>query len=156
MISIVKYKDIHKAISDKIKVKYPEMAFSTDAKEGIVKPSFFVSMGNLTAKDFNNEAMDRNITARIYYFPKTNTRLELMEIIDNLNELFIEENVIRVNNKFAFEIFEDIEMEILDDVLHYYIPIFISEDYNRQDTKEKMENLYYEEKEGNDGKYRAT
>lgn len=145
MISIVKYKDIHKAIADRIKVKYPDMVFSTDIKEGLEKPSFFVSIGNLKARDFNNEAMDRNITVRIYYFPKTNTRLELMEKMDDLNELFIEDNIIKINNEFAFEIFEDIEMEILDDVLHYYVPIFLSEDYSRVDKKQNMENLYYEE-----------
>lgn len=145
MISIVKYKDIHKAIADRIKVKYPDMVFSTDIKEGLIKPSFFVSMGNLTAKDFNNEALDRNITARIYYFPKNkDVRLEVMDIIDNLNEIFIEDNIIKINNEFSFEIFEDIEMEILDDVLHYYIPIFISENYNRADDKENMEELYYD------------
>lgn len=145
MISIVKYKDIHKAIASKIKEKYPDMLFSTDIKEGIVKPSFFVSMGNLTAKDFNNEALDRNITARIYYFPKNkDVRLEVMDIIDNLNEIFIEDNLVNINNEFSFEIFEDIEMEILDDVLHYYIPIFISENYNRSDDKENMEEIHYE------------
>lgn len=145
MISIVKYKDIHKAIADRIKIKYPDMVFSTDIKEGLIKPSFFVSMGNLTAKDFNNEALDRNITARIYYFPKNkDVRLEVMDIIDNLNEIFIEDNIIKINNEFSFEIFEDIEMEILDDVLHYYIPIFISENYNRADDKENMEELYYD------------
>lgn len=142
MIIIVKYSDIHKAVVTKIKNKYPGIVFSTDVKEGLSKPSFFVSMGEIRAKDFNSEALDRNLTVRIYYFPEqNNARMELMDIIDGLNEIFIKDSILKIE-EMNVELFEEIEIEILDNVLHYYIPIYISQNYERTDDKENMEELH--------------
>lgn len=147
MVNILKYADIHKAVVKKIQNKYPEIVFSTDVKEGLSKPSFFVSMGEIKSKDFNSEALDRNLTVRIYYFPqKNNARLELMNIIDGLNEIFIQDSILKIE-EMNVELFEEIEVEILDNVLHYYVPIYISQNYDRADDKENMEELHVRSEE---------
>lgn len=147
MVNILKYADIHKAVVKKIQKKYPEIVFSTDVKEGLSKPSFFVSMGEIKSKDFNSEALDRNLTVRIYYFPqKNNARMELMNIIDGLNEIFIQDSILEIE-EMKVELFEEIEVEILDNVLHYYIPIYISQNYDRADDKENMEELHVRSEE---------
>ena len=135
--------DINKAISNRIKTVYPDIVFSSDVKEGITRPSFFIAFDNINSSDFMNTAIDTDFTARIHYFPskKENNKIELLSTLESLNILFIQDNILKVKDNFSVEIWGDIEIEIVDGVLNYYIPIMLSQDYKREDSVELMEEL---------------
>ena len=118
MIELVKYTEIHRAIVKKLEENTGVEALSVD--EGITRPSFFISLDNIKARDFMREALDREITVRIYYFPSTidNNKIELLNMQDKLSELF----------------------------LHCYFDIRLCENYNRIDNIPVMENLEIERK----------
>lgn len=132
MIKIVKYTDIHKAIVERIKSKYPNVVFSKDIEKAIIRPSFFIDFDNIKANDFMREAQDNNITVRIYYFStnKDSNHIELLNMQDELIELFLENNLIVVNKDVSFEI-DEVDLNIIDKVLHCYFDISISENYGR-------------------------
>lgn len=142
MIKIVKYTDIHKSIVTRIKSKFPKAVFSTDIEKAITRPSFFIDFDNIKSSDFMNEALDKNITVRIYYFSTTidENKIELLKMKDDLIELFLENNLITVNENIKFEI-EELDLSVVDKVLHCYFDIRISENYNRIDNTPLMEEL---------------
>lgn len=145
-IKIVKYTDIHKAIVTRLKSKFPDIdIMSRDIEEGITRPSFFVSFDNLNAADFMTETLDRNITVRLYYFSKNRdrNRIELLKMQDDLNDLFLQDNIIEIDANTKVEI-EEAGTDIVDKVLHYYFDIRLSEDYDRSDNTPLMENIDYE------------
>jgi len=146
-MKIVKYKDIHKAIVMRLKTTFPKVeVISENVEEGITRPSFFVSFDNLNAADFMAEALDRKITVRLYYFSedKNRNRIELLNIQDDLNDLFLKENMIEIDTNTKVEV-EEAETDIIDKVLHYYFDIKLSEDYDRPDDVPLMENLDYDQ-----------
>lgn len=147
MIKIVAYTDIHRAIVRRIKSKFNDVVFSTDIEEGISRPSFFIDFDNIKASDFMNEALDRNITVRIYYFSTTvnENKIELLNMEGNLIEMFLEDNLIIVNDNIKFEI-DELDLSVVDKVLHCYFDIRISENYNRIDNTPVMEELEIERK----------
>lgn len=103
----------------------------------------------MRAQDFMNKAIDRNINANIMYFSTTRdkNKLELMETIDKLNKIFVEDGIISVNDNFGVQVWDEVEIEIVDKVLHYNMPIFLSEDYERIDNTPLMEELQIKTKE---------
>lgn len=142
---IISLVNINKAIADRIKTTFSDTVFSSDVKEGITRPSFFISFDNIKSSDFMNTAIDTDFLVRIYYFPsKKDNKIELLNTLESLNILFIQDNIIKVNDDFSIEIWDDIEVEFADGVLNYYIPMMISRDYNRTDSVELMEELEIE------------
>lgn len=142
MIIIVKYTDIHKSIVTRIKTKFPDAVFSTDVEKAITRPSFFIDFDNMKSVDFMREAQDREITVRIYYFSTTidDNKIELLEMKDDLLELFLENNLIEVNEHIKIEI-DEVDLSTVDKVLHCYFDIRISENYKRINDKPLMEEL---------------
>lgn len=151
MIKIVKYTEIHKSITNRLQTKYPDISYNSqrDITEGFDRPSFFIDLDNIKSSDFMLEARDHSNTVRIYYFSesKDNNKIELLNMQDDLNELFIENNLITVNKDIKFEV-EELEFNVVDKVLHCYFDIRISENYPRDkssididDEKEMMEVL---------------
>ena len=145
MIELVKYTEIHSAIVKKLEENTGVEVLSVD--EGITRPSFFISLDNIKASDFMREALDREITVRIYYFPSTidNNKIELLNMQDKLNEIFLEDNLIKVNEDMNIEV-DELEFNIIDKVLHCYFDIRLSEDYSRVDDTPAMEELQIERK----------
>ena len=141
---MIKYSEIHRAIVREIKSKNGDVAFSTDIEEGITRPSFFVELDNISTDDFMREAMDSEVTCRIYYFSTTidNNRVELYGVMDNLNELF-QGSLLKVNSELNIEI-EELELSVVDKVLHCYFDLSFSTDYEIVDDRELMENLELE------------
>lgn len=144
MIKIVKYTEIHKSITDRLKTKYPNVSYNSqrDITEGFDRPSFFIDLDNIKSSDFMRTARDHSNTVRIYYFSSTkdNNKIELLNLQDTLSELFIENNLITVNEDIKFEV-EELEFSIVDKVLHCYFDVKISENYNRIDNTPVMEEL---------------
>ena len=145
---MVKYKDIHKAIVNKLKSKFNDIEItSTDVSEGFKRPSFFISFDNIKASDFAGETLDRELTVRIYYFSKDRykNRIELLNVQDDLNELFLKDNIIQLDSDTKIEI-EELEFDVVDKVLHCYFDIRLSEDYDRIDSLPNMEELHVDNK----------
>jgi hypothetical protein len=145
---MVKYTDIHKAIVDKLKSKFAGVEItSNDVSEGFSRPSFFISFDNMKSNDFMGEALDRELTVRIYYFSKDRykNKIELLNVQDELNELFLKDNIIQVDSDTKIEI-EELEFDVVDKVLHCYFDIRLSEDYDRIDSLPNMEELHVDNK----------
>lgn len=141
MINIPSLKDLNKAIVSKIKTEFGNIAFNTDVTENIVRPSFYLELDGMRVQDFMGSAMDKNINANIQYFStdRNKNKIELLETIDKLNNLFVDDGIIVVNDKFGVQVWDEVEIEIVDKVLHYNVPLFLSEDYNRVDNTPLME-----------------
>lgn len=146
MIKIVKYTEIHKSIVKRIKTKFPSIIFSTDIEKAITRPSFFIDFDNVKSSDFMREAEDKEITVRIYYFSSTidGNKMELLKMQDDLVEMFLENNLIVVDENISFEI-DELDLNIVDKVLHCYFDIRISENYNKIDNTPIMEELIIKE-----------
>lgn len=83
-------KDIKLAINDIILDKFPHIEIqASDVKEGFKRPSFFVHLDNID-RDARLYVAERNITVRIYFFPKDryNYSLEILEVQDTLEQAF--------------------------------------------------------------------
>lgn len=145
MIELVKYTEIHSAIVKKLEENTRVEVLSVD--EGITRPSFFISLDNIKASDFMREALDREITVRIYYFSTTvdNNKIELLNMQDKLNEVFLEDNLIKVNEYMNIEV-DELEFNVIDKVLHCYFDMRLCENYNRTDDRPYMEELEIERK----------
>ncbi|MBZ9635500.1 DUF6838 family protein [Clostridium sp. FP1] len=146
VINIVKYTDIITAINKKLITKFPSIKLmsESDVTEKIVRPSFFVSLDNLKTNKFCDSALDKNITIRIYYYPKDDkkNKIENLNMIDSLNEIFIEDNIIKINEDFNIEIFDEVEADVIDKIVHYYFNVFTSEEIiTNEDDIEMMEEL---------------
>jgi hypothetical protein len=142
---LITYTELHKAIVDKIKTGAPDIAItSTNIEEGITRPSFFVSFDNLKATDFMCEALDRETTVRIYYFPtdEDKNKIEILNMQDTLVNLFLQDNLISVDTDFTVEI-EELEFNVIDKVLHCYFELKFYEDYDRDDDTDLMEDLVF-------------
>ena len=118
---------------------------SMDVQEGIKRPSFFIDFDNIRVQDFMNLSVDKTMTVRIYYFSKERDRnkIENMEMQDELTDLFLNDNVLRIDGHIGAEI-EELEFNVVDGVLHCYFNLEISEDYDRTDDTSVMEDLEIE------------
>jgi len=141
---MVRYEDINKAIITKIKTITSVAVLSTDETEDIIRPSFQVSLGTIKATDFVSECVDRGFTVRIYYFPtdRDKNKIELLDMQNNLEEMFLQDNMISITPEFEIEV-KELDFEIIDKVLHCSFDLFMSEEYVRVDDKPKMEELDY-------------
>lgn len=139
---MVKILEIHDAIAKKIKLKFTDIPVKSTNVEEIIRPSFSMDFDNVKADDFMDEALDRNITVRIYYFAtnRYKHKVENLNIQNDLTILFLEDNILEVNENTKIQI-EELEFDIVDGVLVMNFDIFISEDYNRIDDTPNMEEL---------------
>lgn len=147
MFIIIKYMDVIYAITARLENNFPDIPIMLDGdiQEDIPRPSFLISIGNIKSTDFCNECKDSRFKIRIHYFPKDKkvNKVEILDVTDTLDDTFFNNNVLAVNQEFNIEIYEEIETETVGKVLHYYIPIFISQDYNTQDNIPQIEELDY-------------
>ncbi|QEK12581.1 hypothetical protein FQB35_09720 [Crassaminicella thermophila] len=143
------YMDIKKAINDKLKTQFTNIKIeSNNIQEGIKRPSFFVQLDNIDTKNFMTVGRDRNLTVRIYYFPsdRYKNEIELLNIKDDLETLFLYDGVLDVNGYLAD--IDNIELDVVDNkgqdkVLHCYFDLKFYENWNKTDEHEEMEDLYY-------------
>ncbi|MFL0251254.1 DUF6838 family protein [Clostridium neuense] len=115
---MITLKVISKAIATQIKqglinTSYSTVDFSsTDIKEEIKRPCFYIDFFKNKTGKFNASNKERTLTTKLYYFA-TNIRkckLELMEIQDLLENMFLEG--LKVNDNFIVNIDDGIEFDI--------------------------------------------
>ncbi len=107
--------DLIKAVSKKLKSKYPEIkVWSTDKDKDFGKKCFFIKY--TSSKDGKPEFIHEWGEIRIYYFPSDESinRIELLNMQEQLSQLFLFR--IPVTDTFTVPVTE-IQFEIDDDVL---------------------------------------
>ena len=134
------------AIKKKLKKAFPKIEVQMqDIEEGFKRPSFFIELANIKSKDFMKNFKDNSLTVRIIYFPSHphKNQLELLKMMDELDKIFIEDNILELDVDFRTEIYEA-DKNIVDKVLHYNFDIYFSEQYIKEMIEiEMMENLEF-------------
>lgn len=139
---MIKYSDVISAVTSKLRSKFPDIKIiSSDVKEGITRPSFRIGLDNIKESNFMNESRDRKFIVRLYYFASTrdNNKIEILDIIDSLSEIFVQDKLIKVNDEFTIDLLEDVDIDVIDSVLHFYIPIFLSEEIENTEENQAAE-----------------
>ena len=143
---MTKYEDILASVVSKLEARFSEITIeSNDVEEGFDRPSFFTSLDGISSSDFMDVSVDRNMTARIIYFPthKTKNQVELLSMMDSLDELFLRENIIKIDEDVSIEV-EQVDLKIVSKVLHCSFKIVLCEDYERPVAEFNMEDLEYQ------------
>lgn len=134
------------AIKKKLNKAFPKIEVQMqDIEEGFKRPSFFIELANIKSKDFMKNFKDNSLTIRIVYFPSHphKNQLELLKMMDELDKIFIEDNILELDVDFRTEIYEA-DKNVVDKVLHYSFDIYFSEQYIKEMIEvEMMENLEF-------------
>lgn len=139
------------AVKKKIEKNFQVKIQSQDIEEGFLRPSFFIELDNIKVEDFMKKLQEKNITVRITYFPSDlkGNQVENLKVLDKLNEIFLEDNILELDNNFVTEV-NEVEASIINRLVHYSFEIFLSEEYIRNINKEMIEELDISfKKEGN-------
>lgn len=136
---MITYKQIKKAINDKLTARFEIEINSRDIKEGFSRPSFFVDFENISKTGLESQ-IERSFTVRIYFFPKdkNSPSMEILEILEGLEEIF--DLKLRVEDRH-FNIFET-KGETTDGVLQFEFDINY-EDGREIAEAETMQELEY-------------
>lgn len=138
------YIKILDAVNKKLKTRFSlPIVSSSDVEEKIVRPSFMVELDNMGSSDFMSVSQDKKMTVRIHYFSskKDKNKIENLNMIDSLDELFVEDSILKVEEGFNLDIDSDIDIDIVDKVLQYSFDIEFSKLYNKVDNVEMMGEL---------------
>lgn len=134
------------AIKKKLNKAFPKIEVQMqDIEEGFKRPSFFIELANIKSKDFMKNFKDNSLTVRIIYFPSHphKNQFELLKMMDELDKIFIEDNILELDVDFRTEIYEA-DKNVVDKVLHYNFDIYFSEQYIKEMIEvEMMENLEF-------------
>ncbi|WP_341478296.1 phage tail terminator family protein [Clostridium botulinum] len=109
---MVTLKEINKAIVQQVKeglkdTAYKDIQFSsTDIREKITRPSFYVDFTENKTSLLNGEASQRNFDVRLFYFVKNqaSNKIELLEMQDLLSLIF--QNGIKVYDDYYIAVNE--------------------------------------------------
>ncbi|WP_338013575.1 phage tail terminator family protein [Clostridium botulinum] len=109
---MVTLKEINKAIVQQVKeglknTAYKDIQFSsTDIREKITRPSFYVDFLENKTSMLNGEAEQRNFDVRLFYFVKNReaNKIELLEMQDLLSLIF--QNGIKVYDDYYIAVNE--------------------------------------------------
>lgn len=117
---MITYKQIKKAINEKLTAKFAIEINSKDISEGFIRPSFFVDFENMSKTGLESQ-VERSFTVRIYFFPtnKDSYSLEVLDVLEGLEEIF--DLKLHVEDRY-FNIFEG-KGEVTDGVLQFEFDI---------------------------------
>ncbi|WP_338417248.1 phage tail terminator family protein [Clostridium botulinum] len=109
---MVTLKEINKAIVQQVKeglenTAYKDIQFSsTDIREKITRPSFYVDFTENKTSLLNGEAEQRNFDVRLFYFAQNReqNKIEMLEIQDLLSLIF--QTGIKVSENYYISVFE--------------------------------------------------
>lgn len=144
---MVKFEQILSSVILKLKTKIPDIDVqSQDIEEGFLRPSFFVELDSIKIDDLMKKLQGKKLTVRVIYFPsdKKKNQLELLQMRDSLNECFVVDNVLQIDDDTATDILSASFSES-NNILHFDFDIYIAEMYVREITAELMEELNLEQ-----------
>ncbi|WP_373370283.1 phage tail terminator family protein [Clostridium botulinum] len=109
---MVTLKEINKAIVKQVteglkSTDYKDIPFvSTDIREKVIRPSFYVDFAENRTSLLNAEANQRLFDVRLFYFAKNRetSKIELLEIQDLLSLIF--QTGIKVSDDYYISVFE--------------------------------------------------
>lgn len=151
---MTKYREILVAIVKKIKNISIEneniTIYTKDVEEGFKRPCFFLKLDNIKVSDFMKNAKIREITVRLTYFPshKHKNQEELLEIREQIESLFIEDNYIEVleeskdRQQVVIEVNNSKFNESSDNIMSFQFDITLDEFYVRENNNEMMEEIH--------------
>ena len=86
---MISYKQIKKAINDKLKANFNIEINSKDIREGFIRPSFFVEFDEMNRIGLESQ-IERSFTVRIYFFASDMDApsIENMEVQEELENAF--------------------------------------------------------------------
>ena len=151
---MVKYTEILKAVNEKIKSKFPAIPIlsQSDVSEKIIRPSFMTMLDNIDTENFTFDTADKECKVIIHYFAsdKDKNKIENLNMIDDLEELFLENNqleIVKSNGKKFLIGIEEAESETVDKVLNFSFDLEFSDEWIRPDNDGvgKMEDLNIKE-----------
>ncbi len=140
---MVKLSEILNAVNSKLAETFPKVEIdSKDITEKFNRPSFRTELEGLKTSAFMTTYKERNLTIRIYYFPKNieKSRIERLKMIDDLEEAFL--GTLWINESFAIPA-EEIEFEETDGVLIASIDSYTMEEIENDITEDMMEELEF-------------
>lgn len=140
---MVKLSEILNAVNSKLAETFPKVEIdSKDIKEKFNRPSFRTELEGLKTSAFMTTYKERNLTIRIYYFPKNigKSRIERLKMIDDLEEAFL--GTLWINESFAIPT-EEIEFEETDGVVIASIGSYTMEEIQNDITENMIEELEF-------------
>jgi hypothetical protein len=140
---MVKFEKILSSVILKLRTGIPGIIVqSNNIEEGFSRPSFFVQLDNIKIEDLMKKVQERKMTIRIIYFPtdKNKNQLELLRMMDSLNESFVVDNILEIDDDTSTSI-QSVDLDKTDDVLHFDFDIELTEMYTREIIAEMMEEL---------------
>jgi hypothetical protein len=154
---MITLKDINTAIVNQVtnglaNTAYNTLKFSsTDIKEQVTRPSFFLEFDSNKTGSFNANNKERTLSAKIYYFPSdvSKYKIENMEIQGYLEDIFLKYLVI--NDTFYINI-NELDFSIITGILICTMELYTLEDISDEvfadtvqstanDNTENMEDL---------------
>lgn len=137
-------KDVIKAINTQLNTNFPTVTISsTDIKEKIIRPSFYVDLEQNDSIQINSMCKENTLTVRIYYFPldRNNNRIELLDAQEKLNNIFLKG--LRVNDDFYIYLIADnpLEFVVVDGVLQLKLELYYVQQIEDTNTYEMLEEL---------------
>lgn len=143
----MKLTDIKRAIDSILKDSFSTIEiYSTNTKEGLNRPYFFVEISSIIRERLNRAHYHRKVTVLIRYFPNNEEELENLEIQEQLEELF--RQALRIKDRVIT--LDSVEGQIVDGTLQFKFDISyidsleVDKIYGYEDA-ELMQNLILEE-----------
>lgn len=117
---MITYKDIDRALTNKLIGHFNIAINSNDVKKGFEKPSFFVEFDN-AARSATEDQVNRSLTIRIYYFPtdRNDNAIELLEVQEALENIF-DLKLEVLDRKFNID---EVRSDVTDGVLNFSFDI---------------------------------
>jgi hypothetical protein len=141
---MVGIKDVIKAINTQLNIDFPTVTISsTDIKEKIIRPSFYVDLEQNDSIQFNSMCQENTLTVRVYYFPTdpNNSRIDLLDTQEKLNNIFLKG--LRVNDDFYIYFTSDNKPEFVTvgGVLQLKLELYYLQQIADTNTYEMLEEL---------------
>lgn len=141
---MVTLKNVIATISSILKTNFPNIDIpSTDIKEGSKRPYFYVELDDFKSKLLNKWNKECKISIRIYYFSKDEykNQVELLEMQEALNDLFISGIWIENTPFFIHQLEDGLDFMVTDGVLQLQFYLYYVQTIEEDDTSELMEDL---------------
>lgn len=134
--------NIHKAILNKLRSKYPSTKIITaDTTEGIIRPSFLMQIYNKKSSNVMRSISDRETSVKIQYFSNdaNENYLDNLSTEDELLELLLGSKIC-IQEGESIKI-EEVKFYVVDKVLHCEFEVNFTESYFEEDDSEVNENI---------------
>ncbi|WP_027399080.1 phage tail terminator family protein [Anaerovorax odorimutans] len=140
---MVTYRQIINAINLKIKTKFSNVTIqSKENNEELERPFFKINFKKIKTSNFMNTSINRDLKVMVYYYPqnKEDYLMEFADMQQQLEELFLKDNVIKIDSGTSIEVYET-EIEVIDGILQFLISMELSEELNNVEEISMMEDL---------------